>query len=391
MQYPDYLNSSSLMKQKKRVLHASILTEPSIGIENQLLDEYEARKPDDAQWDVRIFITYNSDLEHPIYVKSSMATSKRFGKYSLARILNTRMVVFSYFSWLRSKQKDYDIIFLRYLPSSIIQWLFLFFSPKKYFLIHHTNVPEELKLIKGGTSRLNLHIENYFGPLCVKAAKGTVGATHEIAEFEVSRAGLSGKRKLFLYPNGINVLKNADLLQLQDRRNHIPTFLFVASFFYPWQGLDLLLKELVGVQRDFLLHIVGGVPDEVLQEYGNNPRFNFHGRMTKKEIGVLSEESWVGVSSFALERQGLTEACALKVREYLLMGLPVIGTYKEVLPEDFQFYKNLSIDEASIFAFAKNARFFSKDDVRKRSIEYISKETTIANLYHSVINETDCN
>jgi hypothetical protein len=99
MQYPGYINSSILMKQKKKVLHASMLTEPSIGIENQLLDEYEARKPDVAQWDVRILITYISDIEHPMYVKSSMATSKKFAKYSLARILYTRIMVFSYFSW----------------------------------------------------------------------------------------------------------------------------------------------------------------------------------------------------------------------------------------------------------------------------------------------------
>lgn len=375
------------MRQNKRVLHASLLTEPSTGIENQLLDEYEARKPDGVQWDVRIFITYNSDIEHPMYVKSKMANPRKYANYSLARILHTRMIVFSYFNWLRSVQKDYDVIFLRYLPSSIVQWLFLLLSPKKFFLIHHTNEPEELKLMKGGTSRLNLQIENCFGPLCIKTAKGTVGATHEIAEFEVSRAGLSGKRNFFVYPNGINVLKNADLLQLQDRRNNIPSFLFVASFFYPWQGLDLLLKELAGEQRDFMLHIVGGVPEELLTEYGTHPRFKFHGRMTKREIGVLSEESWVGVSSLALERQGLTEACALKVREYLLMGLPVIGAYKEVLPDDFQFYKNLSIDATSIFEFAENARFFSKGDVRNRSIAHISKETTIAKLYHSVVNE----
>jgi glycosyltransferase involved in cell wall biosynthesis len=375
------------MKQTKRVLHASMLTEPSTGIENQLLDEYEARKPDGLQWDVRIFITYESDIKHPMYVKSKKATSKLYNKYSLARIFHTRMVVFSYFNWLRSMQKNYDIILLRYLPSSIVQWLCLLLFQKKFFLVHHTNEPEELKLMKGGTSGLNLRIEKYFGPLCVRAAKGTVGATHEIAAFELARAGLNGKRKLFVYPNGINVLKNTDLLQLQDRRSHIPTFLFVASFFYPWQGLDLLLKELVYNQRDFLLHIVGGVPEELLDEYGKHSKFKFHGRKTKQEIGILSEESWIGISSLALERQGLTEACALKVREYLLMGLPVIGTYKEVLPDDFQFYKNLSIDAAAIFEFAENARKVSKDDVRNRSIANISKETTIAELYHSVIRE----
>jgi hypothetical protein len=375
------------MLSKLKILHAALITSYSPGIENQMADEYDVINNSRITWDVKIYLTYENNNPSPLYHKNIIFKNILFNKIKLLNIIKVRFQLFTYFYWLFFNLKKYDIVILRYMPSSIIQFLFLLFSPKKIYFIHHTNEPEELKLYNGPTKKLNLLIENYIGPISIRLAKGTISVTNEIGKFELLRANIFSKRKFYLYPNGININKNLKSKILHDIRDNTPTLLFLSSVFYPWQGLDLLLEKLHNLDVSFKLHIVGDVYDDLKNKYYSNLNFKFHGKLNREEILKLSEESWVGVSSLALHRQGLTEACALKVREYLLMGLPVIGTYDEVLPNNFKFYKKIEINVDDLFESAHYFRNYSKNEIRDSSLQIISKESIMYQLCFSLQND----
>jgi hypothetical protein len=368
---------------KIKILHAAFLSSQGIGIENQMIDENNLSINEKYEWTPRMFVSYDLTRTHSIFIKAK----KKIGLFSNFKIVNTinnRIHILEYFTWLYFQFKNYDIIIHRYIPSSIIQFFFLKLFSNKIFLIHHTNEPEELKLYNGLNSLVNYYCEIYFGPKSIRMSKGIVAVTNEIGHFQISRSKLIDKKKYHLYPNGINLIRNNVLQKISDKKNNIPTFLFVSSIFYPWQGLDLLLDEFFNYSDDFILHVVGLVSDDLLIKYKHYDKFKFHGVLNQRDISYLAESSWVGISSLALFRQGLTEACALKVREYLLMGLPVIGTYKEVLPNNFPFYFKIEVNAKKIFDFAYNTRNCSKNFIREASIPHISKQKIMFDLCESL-------
>jgi glycosyltransferase involved in cell wall biosynthesis len=111
-----------------------------------------------------------------------------------------------------------------------------------------------------------------------------------------------------------------------------PNFLFVASHSHPWQGLDKVIA-LARALKQSVFHIVGdidcpGAPENVV----------FHGALSRIEITNVAGACDVGIGTLALHRRGGTEACPLKVREYLALGLPVVLGYDDTdfpLPQDF--------------------------------------------------------
>ncbi|MEK5745027.1 glycosyltransferase family 1 protein, partial [Acinetobacter variabilis] len=92
------------------------------------------------------------------------------------------------------------------------------------------------KLPGGFSGWLRSQLESQLGKPTISTAKGIIGVTQEILNYEKLRSSSFDKAS-FIYPNGI-IYKTLDLL---DKRNEkIPELLFVANF-APWHGLDLLL------------------------------------------------------------------------------------------------------------------------------------------------------
>lgn len=114
--------------------------------------------------------------------------------------------------------------------------------------------------------------------------------------------------------------------------NARPSFLFVASHKHPWQGLDKLLL-VASVLKQCVFHIVGD-----LDYPASSDNVVFHGALSQLEIINVAKACDVGIGTLALHRKGGTEACPLKVREYLALGLPVVLGYDDTdfpLPQDF--------------------------------------------------------
>ena len=77
----------------------------------------------------------------------------------------------------------------------------------------------------------------------------------------------------------------------------------------------------------------------------------------------------------------MREACTLKVREYLMLGIPVYAGYTDVFPESFRFYKKGEADIEAILNFAHSQRISSRIEICVASHPYINKEILLEKLY----------
>jgi hypothetical protein len=111
--------------------------------------------------------------------------------------------------------------------------------------------------------------------------------------------------------------------------NTVPTFVFVCSRTVgeSWHGVDKVF-ELARTLSDLRFNIVGltaddfpgqTIPDNVIM----------HGPLHGEALMTIYRQSDIGFGSLAVHRSGVTEACPLKTREYLMFGLPVVVGYTE--------------------------------------------------------------
>ena len=126
------------------------------------------------------------------------------------------------------------------------------------------------------------------------------------------------------------------------------------------------------------LHIIGNIS---ASSDHRDDRIVFHGVRDEQYIEEIASECDVGLSSFALFRKNMSEACPLKVRQYLAMGIPVYsGHVDSGLPPDFPYYKNGGLNLNALLNFAKYSRCFSREEVRSASSKYIDKKLLMKKL-----------
>jgi hypothetical protein len=111
-----------------------------------------------------------------------------------------------------------------------------------------------------------------------------------------------------------------------------PRTVFAGSPQIAWHGVDRLLELARGlpeVDFDLLGPEVGDAPANV----------TVHGTLGGDDYwGVLGRAD-VAFGSLAMERAGLREGCPLKVREYLLAGLPTVIGYEDTdFPGELPWY-----------------------------------------------------
>ncbi len=204
-----------------------------------------------------------------------------------------------------------DVLYCRYaLWSRSLQRLFERF---RTVVEINTAVPDEW-LGRWKRSRSAADLATYavhralHGRLFTRAA-AFVTVTRELARLSRERYGVPTAT----VPNGVD-LSRFDVLER--RPSPRATVFFLGSPDLSWHGVDhleRLAEELPHLDFD----VVG---------YRGEPRANlrFHGRLDEKAYLPLMSASTVCVSSLALYRVGLEEACPLKVREYVARGFPVV-------------------------------------------------------------------
>lgn len=362
---------------KIKVLHAALMINPTSGILNQMNWEQSAAADLALSWDTRVFCPNkcvdNSDIT--IFSKKIDVYS---GKSVVKKAFTWTLLRFEYYRWLREQIPHYDVILLRYHVHDPLQVWFVSHCNKPVYFVHHTlEVPE---LTGGGLlGKLRALAENWIGPSSLRRAHASIGVTPEIARYQIARLRRPSGGVL-VYPNGIE-LKN----QLTtDARGIVPEILFIASYFSAWHGLDLLLDALDKNSENIILHLVGDLSDADLERACKNKRIRLHGGLKSVEIEKLTARCWIGLSSFALDRKGMEEACTLKVREYLAHGLPVFSGHRDVFPIRFPFYKIGSPDLNEIVGYCHEVGNISRETVAKEAAPFIDKNVLLKNLYTSL-------
>lgn len=362
-----------------RILHSAALLSPPSGILNQMRWEQQVSDELGIDWQVKMFCPAGSVSSEKIIQESrSTKTGEMRSKFGKAWAwLKLRR---EYHRWLKSQEDKFDAFLLRYYVHDPFQLLFLKSCKKPVYLVHHTLEGPELAMSGSKRDRFRSFLDDLLAKPSIKAAYGIVGVTNEIIEYERARANQAAKLS-FLYPNGI-VFDPADVAI--DNRKDIPELLFVASAFASWHGLDLLLAEIKKTQAKFILHLIGDVFEEDIQSAKSDSRVIIHGRKNQSEIKALAAKCWGGVSCFGLHRVNMKEACTLKVREYLMLGIPVYAGHMEVLPKDFPFFKYGDVDINKILDFFKQHRNLSRIEISKKSEQHIDKKRLLNSLYNEL-------
>ncbi|WP_439256812.1 hypothetical protein [Lonepinella sp. BR2271] len=360
-----------------KVLHAALMKHAYSGILNQMTWEKQVAIKQNLDWDVVLYVNQceskflPSDIIH-VWDGSHRTVDSICSWISIRR---------DYYKWLLEQSYKYDLLLVRHSFVDPFQSLFLKQVKVPVYLVHHTLEVPEIKLMsKGLKSILKTNMESFFGKISINNAQGVIAVTNEIFEYENNRVGQKFKNKI-IYPNGISY---NDVNLVDNRADSVPELLFVASYFNPWHGLDLLLNDLKNTSEKFILHIVGNLSqaDKLIAQ--QDSRIVLHGHLPSSEIQRLVSQCWIGLSSFALFRQDMQEACTLKVREYLKNGLPVYSGHKDIFPQDFNYYKVGKPDFESILEYARNVRDVERNRISESAMPYIEKELLLKCLYSTL-------
>ncbi len=349
-----------------KILHFYVSKHLLPGIKKQLDAEQCAafNLPDAWAWSTVVF-----SLDEPDRSFMRKITVPRLPGFP-QRLINYMILKKKAYRWLIQNQHRYDVIVLRYLPGDP----FLAFAIRKLHTvctIHHTMELAEINSLGGVLAFFHGLMENFIGPYVLNKVSGIIGLTDEITDFEIRRCKNPGIPRLCV-SNGLMV----DSIKLaSDYRSTMPEFIFIASIFSEWHGLDKVLTALSIDKSALRLHIVGQVSDEQITK---DQRIVYHGLLNTQQITELCAQCDLGLGSFALERKQMREACTLKVREYLAQGLPVYAGHKDVaFPEDFPYFNNQEFSVECAINLAEYYKPHSRLQVREAAIPYIDKQRIV--------------
>ena len=367
-----------------KVLHSALMSGDELGIMNQMAWEQEVAQSLGLKWDTRLYCPASSALSGPSLIKSHLSSNDEKSKI-LGKLIFWFKFRIEYYRWLAVQSENYDVILLRHSKYDPFRPGFIKKSGTPVFTVHHTLELAEIVQNGGLAAKLKAAVEGILGARSIGYSKGIIGVTREIVKYEINRID-NAKIPAYVYPNGI-FLDNKSVSEVSDKRtSDVPELLFVASHFSSWHGLDRLLNTLDSTEREFILHVVGRVSDSDKLLALSDSRVVFHGLCAKEEIVRLSERAWVGLASFALDRNSMQEACTLKVRDYLSQGIPVYADYKDVFPDDFVGFRKGPPEICKILDYAIETRQLEKKVVAESAIPFISKKRLVGQLSNWLVN-----
>lgn len=362
-----------------KILHSACLLRPSMGILKQMEEEACAVKKIDINWTVKFFVPKGQNIKSNVILEARWTNSKYLHNI-LYKFFAWFMIRIEYYLWLL-RQKDFDVILTRYSVHDIFQLIFLLISKSSVYLVHHTLEGPELNMNKTIIGRIRYFSEKIIGKLCIKYCYGIIGVTNEIIKYEIERGGRLNKINC-LFPNGVNVTNYFE--GVERPKSEIKKILFVASEFSEWHGLDLIFLDMRVNNYNFELHLVGKLLPEDYNYAVQDNRVILHGIKNRDFIEKLSTECHAALGSFALERKNMNEACTLKVREYLSLGLPVYSGHRDVFPIDFKFYVIGDPSVNSIINFSEKCSKFTRFRIINDSKKYIDKSYIVKSLFNQI-------
>lgn len=360
-------------------LHVMLMKQPAHGIISQLEWENKAAIDLGIEWRTKIFCLNDMGINSygDIFVSSTVAKHISY-KNIFSRVIQWATFRFEYIFWLILQFKKYDHILVRYMPADPIFFIFILFFGKKIYTVHHTVEGHELRQYPGFHNKLRYYLERYFGGIFMSRCLGSIGVTQEIVDYEASRT-IGSKKKYTIYPNGIYLNERQIIGSIQTL--HYPQFVFTASDFYTWHGVDCLLESLTSCTSNFVLHLIGKLSEEDYCLASTDSRVIVHGSLSVNEINEIYAVCDVGISSFALHKKSMNEACTLKVREYFSAGLLVYSGHKDVFPEGFSFYRVGPPIINNLIKYSNSFKGLERSAIRDSAASYIDKKEILKRLH----------
>jgi hypothetical protein len=194
-----------------------------------------------------------------------------------------------------------------------------------------------------------LHQVTRAAPL--RMAAGLVFVTHEL---EASPAFARYKRPSAVIANGIDLAAYTPVPAAPAQGN--PHLVMLAHPGSPWHGVDKVCQVATSFP-EWQIDLVGPTMADLQQERPANVRL--HGELEPRGYRAIVERADVAIGSLALHRAGISEACPLKTREYLALGLPTVIGYRDTdFPAEPSFLLRLPNDEDNIRASVKHLAEF---------------------------------
>lgn len=186
---------------------------------------------------------------------------------------------------------------------------------------------DELRLRRGRAVRRYDEINR---AIAMRGAAGLVFVSHEL----VHHSGFATQGKPWVViANGAD---GARIGHLPAPANERPRIVFLAGSLNHWHGLDKLLWLAQRMpEADF--DIVGPQAADLGVSLPEN--VTAHGLLAPSEYEPILASSDIAFGTLALHRKNMSEASPLKVRSYLLQGLPVVIAYDDTdFLEDVPWY-----------------------------------------------------
>lgn len=261
---------------------------------------------------------------------------------------------------------SYDRVILRY-PGCFDPSCRKFFKRFGPILLteHHTRELDELRsLEKGILNPLRVFLEKRNAPKALKGIRGKIFVTEELKQFHFRT--VSDDVPAAVISNGIDVGATAFTPSRVFEGKNL-ALLAVSGSFYSWQGIDRLLRGILDYRGDVavILRVIGNVvchgDRKLIGEVNRGPhKVIAPGVLEGKSLNEQYEASHIAVSTLALYRKNMRQACALKTREYISRGIPFVYAYDDPdLTGEEPFALKLenrekSIDIEPIIHFARN-------------------------------------
>lgn len=205
---------------------------------------------------------------------------------------------------------------------------------------------------------------------------GVIAVTNELKELYWT-LGYNANR-IRVISNGTRVKKITDFRNKWGR-NQALRLVFLAGTSSDWNGMDRLEHSLVSYRgKTDLIVDVFGISAKSLR--GENFEMNYKGRLSSQEISAKISDYQVGISTLALYKKKMEEACTLKVRTYLALGLPVLLAYNDTdLKDDLNFVFRVKNDE-SLIDFENVVKWYSSLVDKVEDIGSVTNEFALNNL-----------
>jgi hypothetical protein len=303
--------------EMKKIAFLYLLPQDMSGLLNKINSQAEAVYSLDK--DIEFIIFYES--EKPVI--NSISPNFIFEKlpkhvFKTGFFFTTRHIV-NYVN-----QKKYDLIFSRIYGFS--PFFFFFFKKRKFKFIveYHTKIVNEYFAL----GRYDLALAYWtFKKLSDLVIDGKICVTNEIAKIE------SFNKPVITISNGFKH-KKLDLPAFKYFKGSSLRILMVCSKLQPWHGIERFFESvrIWEVNNPYLsikIDIVGEIFKNNFDRIKLPKYIVFHGSKNDNEIIELAKNANMGLSTLGLFLKNMDEACPLKSREYISLGLPFIYGYKD--------------------------------------------------------------